>query len=468
MPGTCFIIPVCLRLTPAAAQSRPRAVRPDGDRIALPGRHPLLPELYRLREPVHPQLDGIVGVTDVIVALQDSSPKAMKEYWKFCKSQIFPDGTASALREAAGFIIAGPGVYIFSRDMWGDGDAMKDELQICVVPQDMLPERLARRMHVVSKDLIGPIAQCSSSKARKVGGVWEGGIRWERSDRAKNIKKADRCYTLGLLSMGRQACAALGVYALGHLPRRLTLPLERQAEAINLPRIGHIQNYAFPNMQLNVSATKRRDDCPIDAFKVDLGAFAGKHIDRKDSPGAITCMVTSNHLSKGVHPGYFLIGELGVAVEQEGLVITCFSGLRHHGGFPPIAPLNVPLHPSSTRIAGVILTGAATWFNEGAWLSPPDAYLQWWYQTWCQQIGFFARQVPPSVQLQVDYRMLSRCFSVMDRGRRVEAAPWDFHPGSTLRSTRLECTRAETVDLWQEHKDRQSKFIPLLNKRKRG
>ena len=29
-------------------------------------------------------------------------------------------------------------------------------------------------------------------------------------------------------------------------------------------------------------------------------------------------MVTSNHLSKGVHPGFFLIGELGVAIGSFG------------------------------------------------------------------------------------------------------------------------------------------------------
>ncbi|KAI0740913.1 hypothetical protein C8Q76DRAFT_609309, partial [Earliella scabrosa] len=415
----------------------------------------------------HPQLEGIVGVTDVIIALQDTSPKAMKEYWQFCKSQVFPDGTASALRAAGKYSVHDFGVYVFSRDMWGDGDAMKDQLQVCVVPQDALPKRLAQQMRAASKELIGPPAQCSSSKAQKVRGTWKGGIRWERSDRAKNIHKAERCYTL-VQSFQAQRNLTLGVYALGHLPRCLTLPLERQAEAINLPRIGHINNYAFPNMQLNVSATQRRDDCPVNAFKVDLGAFAGKHIDRKDSPGGVTCMVTSNHLSEGVHPGFFLIGELGVAIEQEGLVIACFSGLRHHGGFPPIAPPNVTPDASSTRITGIIVSGCATWFNEGAWLSPPDAYLQWWYRLWCQQIGFFARQVPPSVQLQVDYRQLSRCFSVVDRGRRIEAAPWDFYPGSTLRSTRFQCTRAETVQLWKEHKDRQTKFIPLLHKRKRG
>ena len=59
---------------------------------------------------------------------------------------------------------------------------------------------------------------------------------------------------------------------------------------------------------------RRAKERIVNAFKVDLGAFAGKHIDRKDSPGGVTCMVTSNHLSEGVHPGFFLIGELGVAI----------------------------------------------------------------------------------------------------------------------------------------------------------
>jgi hypothetical protein len=47
--------------------------------------------------------------------------------------------------------------------------------------------------------------------------------------------------------------AAAGMTALRHGPKDLVENLERHAELIDLPRIGTDDNFAMPNMQLNIS-----------------------------------------------------------------------------------------------------------------------------------------------------------------------------------------------------------------------
>ena len=51
-------------------------------------------------------------------------------------------------------------------------------------------------------------------------------------------------------------------------------------------------------------------------FDMDLGKFAGKHVDVHDSEGGYTCMIAMNDLAPGEHPGYFMIGELGIVIGE--------------------------------------------------------------------------------------------------------------------------------------------------------
>ena len=48
----------------------------------------------------------------------------------------------------------------------------------------------------------------------------------------------------------------------------------------------------------------------------DFGSFGGKHIDEHDSVGGITSMITYSDLADDDHPGYFIVGDLGVAVRM--------------------------------------------------------------------------------------------------------------------------------------------------------
>lgn len=65
--------------------------------------------------------------------------------------------------------------------------------------------------------------------------------------------------------------------------------------------------------------------------------FGGAHIDRLDAPGHFTNMVGLSDLPDGCDPGRFFIVYPGVFCTLHNFVAANFSGLRVHGGSPPIA-----------------------------------------------------------------------------------------------------------------------------------
>ncbi|KAI0744660.1 hypothetical protein C8Q76DRAFT_789156 [Earliella scabrosa] len=105
-------------------------------------------------------------------------------------------------------------------------------------------------------------------------------------------------------------------------------------------------------MQANFAATQPADQDALSRLQADFGAFGGKHVDDKDSPAGFTSMITYE-LDGEDHPGHFIVGDLGIAVLLDGLVIINFSGLRFHGGFPPTAALGKAPKPWSYRFTVV-------------------------------------------------------------------------------------------------------------------
>lgn len=65
--------------------------------------------------------------------------------------------------------------------------------------------------------------------------------------------------------------------------------------------------------------------------------FGGAHIDERDSPGHYTNMIALSDLPDGCDPGCFFIVYPGVFCTLNNFVSVNFSGLRVHGGSPPIA-----------------------------------------------------------------------------------------------------------------------------------
>lgn len=60
---------------------------------------------------------------------------------------------------------------------------------------DSLPDGLGKSLETLQSHIMGPEELIDADKARKVDGVWEGGLLWERSDYAVNIAASERCYT---------------------------------------------------------------------------------------------------------------------------------------------------------------------------------------------------------------------------------------------------------------------------------
>lgn len=66
--------------------------------------------------------------------------------------------------------------------------------------------------------------------------------------------------------------------------------------------------------------------------------FGGAHIDENDAPGHFTNMISLSDLPAGWDPGRFFVVYPGVFCTLNNFVSANFSGLRVHGGSPPLAP----------------------------------------------------------------------------------------------------------------------------------
>lgn len=83
--------------------------------------------------------------------------------------------------------------------------------------------------------------------------------------------------------------------------------------------------------------------------------FGAAHIDQLDSPGHFTNMVALSDLPVGCDPGRFYIVYPGIFCTLDNFVAVNFSGLRVHGGSPPIATRETTEYEmqSSARFIGV-------------------------------------------------------------------------------------------------------------------
>ncbi|RDX41183.1 hypothetical protein OH76DRAFT_1489674 [Lentinus brumalis] len=511
----------------------------EGTRVELPGRDPRLPAFYLVSS--HPLVPPERRPRKIYVCLQDTTPEAMEDYYRYLADANFPEGTDAGVA-AAGFLPLYPGDYVLMRDIHGDGRPENDSMQLWVMAESLIPGEYQKAMDDAREAALGPREDRTPDKPTLVDGVYQGGTLWERHRRAVHVSTSERCYTLvqsyqaprnlvgpsaGVkIAMDEEpddhillrekiikAAMPLAIACLEAGCDKICHALKVQAEVTNLPRVGYEGNYAFPTAQFNISSTKLADALALPQLKIDLGGFGGKHIDDNDSAGGVTCMITYSDLDESDHPGYFMVGDLGVAIAQRGLVVTCFCGLRFHGGFPPTSPPGCSPKPWSYRFVIVcypprammdgsalqtfaalpggrflymppeyidphfddapIISNIASWITSGAYLTSPAAFLQHYYQTMCQLMYHLARQVPDKAKMRVDFKKLAECFSMVDdSGATIQPDFWELHPGSTARSSTLGCTRKEAAVAWDEHKLHQGRFIPhvvhsQLGKKKR-
>ena len=89
-----------------------------------------------------------------------------------------------------------------------------------------------------------------------------------------------------------------------------------------------------------------------------MGSFGGPHIDDNDSQLLYTTMLCHSYLPPGYEPGRFHLLDLGFWISMgsiDGLPLAIsFSGLRYHGGTPPLAPQGVTPSSEAVRIVIVI------------------------------------------------------------------------------------------------------------------
>ncbi|KAI0730681.1 hypothetical protein C8Q76DRAFT_690725 [Earliella scabrosa] len=362
----------------------PDVPRPKGGvLLEVPHRHPRLPRLYRVDS--HVKVKPEWYPKRIFIYLQDTSPAAMEQYYKYVASMPFPEGTKRGIRQA-GFIYLERGDYVLCRDIHGSLQEADDVLQLWVPSDGIFTPELRSLMEDARREGLGPREDRTPDKpVKKPDGSYEGGAKYERDDHALHVSNAPRCYTLAQsyqvqrnlagptasakVSMGQsasphllsrekiikvccytpstpslvvlidshKAAAPVAIAALEAAPEEISLALKRQAEVTNLPRVGYDGNYAYPTMQANFAATQRADALALHRMKADFGTFGGKHVDHNDSPGGFTSMITYGDIAPDEDPGVFIVGDLGVAIPLGGLIVINFCGLRYHGGYPPTA-----------------------------------------------------------------------------------------------------------------------------------
>ncbi|KAM5544602.1 hypothetical protein V8D89_001500 [Ganoderma adspersum] len=120
------------------------------------------------------------------------------------------------------------------------------------------------------------------------------------------------------------AAADVGMCALDAAPPELRQAADLQADLLNIA----------PMNMVSTQPAGKGDQ----KFKEKLSKFGGKHIDGHDSNAGVTCMVTDSDIDKDSEEwGYFVICDLGIAIELHGFCVICFCGLCYYGGFTPTA-----------------------------------------------------------------------------------------------------------------------------------
>ncbi len=95
----------------------------------------------------------------------------------------------------------------------------------------------------------------------------------------------------------------------------------------------------------------------------ELGFFGGLHFDKYDSLGGWSTMFANPDLPDDVagwEGGRFHLVELGFYVRLDTLVAITFSGLRQHGGTPPLAPEGAEIPDWAYRWVTVLYPQGAT------------------------------------------------------------------------------------------------------------
>ncbi|KAJ7636688.1 hypothetical protein FB45DRAFT_864696 [Roridomyces roridus] len=393
-------------------------------------RDPTMADLFEVED--HPQRSGIQGRT--FVYYQDTSIPGLKKTWGYEEKRQIPTGTLAELL-ASGWLHLKSGDAVFSRSTRANDDPEKDIIQLWVTDSRVITPDLGKDFDDARDDFLG--ARAHRTRQRPTGKPPTGGTAYERSTIRKSVKEPSRCYTIAssfeqptviyapvasaklgeagnpdpairhrkrwhaprIRSNLYEAAAAIAKAAFGQAPKKVQELVRLAHELVNYPLVGVEDNFAYATAQANISPSERADEYghAIRALAKALGFFGGAHCDFYDQPGFFSHMSASSDLpdyddEAPYEPGFFFIMQLGVFITLDKHTSINFSGLRRHGGTPPLCPhtgenltntvqhtkLNarrfvIIFYPPTRMIDGTARWSLAAMPNGEPFLFPPEA-----------------------------------------------------------------------------------------------
>ncbi|KAF7350556.1 hypothetical protein MSAN_01615300 [Mycena sanguinolenta] len=328
------------------------------ERIDLPGRDPILPELYWSTG--HPRMP--LG-EKCIVLVYDTSDAAMARLLAWEKAQKVPHNKTDDELLAMGRLRVPPDVMFFCRSK-GCPDASQDAEAAWLYPASSMPEADKEALRKVAEAVIGPRESVSlQAPMHKDDGTWVGGLAFERSDACKPVKHNTRCYTIansyqtargtwapassskvcGSFDENNQmrhdlnlAIAPFPMHAMKKLPSETYDTIYQHTNMLNIPSLGLLGNTAHNTVQMNVASAVPYGS--KETLNHSLGPFGDLHNDQYDSPGRFTNMTMYSTLPDNYILSQFHIPRFGIYFVLCNFDSANFCGLNYHGGTPAIAP----------------------------------------------------------------------------------------------------------------------------------
>ncbi|KAK1219138.1 hypothetical protein PQX77_018149 [Marasmius sp. AFHP31] len=346
-------------------------------------RDPHLPDLF-LVNGAHPKRSKeLLGLgRDFVYPWHSRDEKKIKEFEAWVEQDInkrVPKGPNARMPEL-GLYELEPGDIVWARDL--DAQVVGpqgDWMQVYVVtPNEFYQgtwQKIVKRLKKVRDRGLG------AKSLRTVAQV-----AFEKSERAVGIKKKLRCYptAMNVQKSRNLALPAANVkltvndtiddpektddylqlvrelndvvVPLAVQAYRMRLPgqyriMRDMADLMNTPRIACSENCLYTGGQLNIALAQLHESTEV---LKELGFFGGVHRDQFDAAANMSNMTCCSDLPEGYEGGRFHFVELGVYIKLDGIQLIGFSGLRYHGGTPPLAPQGEELDPSAYRFVHIL------------------------------------------------------------------------------------------------------------------
>ncbi|KAJ7842991.1 hypothetical protein B0H14DRAFT_2586035 [Mycena olivaceomarginata] len=375
----------------------------------------------------------------------DTTPEGLAKTWMQEKRLEIPRGTYEQIK-TMGYLELEEGDAVFSRSLTGDGDPMKDVLQVLVASGHFCTPEMKLRLDEARDRILGPRNQRNRKCPVKKDGKISGGTAYERSGIAKSVKTPARAYTIGPSlesptsimapvasakaredgsmdpavgdrSFLLEAVLPFAMATMQEAPEHVCDNLQARSSLLNKAPIGSPDNWAYATGQLNLAAAKEGAKATHKSARLtnDLGYFGGAHADKKDAKAWYSNMTCNHDIPEDYDPGMFFILQLGVFIRLKCYSSMNFFGHRQHGGTPPLSPNGAPakwayrwvviMYPPQRMVNGTARVTLAALPNNEALIMPPEVLHTEWdvlpFSCHCAKASFIreglAMIVPASV-----------------------------------------------------------------------